>query len=231
MCDDRSVAWEWSNSHVYWAFNRCMVLSLLLLLFFIVYSLAYWIFFLLNNSMAASSYSVWMAFSRWCRCHWQHLAVFVLILCVFFFFHWSLLFCFFFPVVVVVTIHLMYVCFFSYLFFCVGHFPIFFFRWIVNCYCIWERERIEKMRVYVKTYTHGSNHEPVHDRIQWKKIQIFLFSAYEILLDFVFCVIQSRIVWKWLVRQMNSNISSNMKSKRSITHMCDYCSAPLRCVQ
>lgn len=25
MCGDRSVAWEWSNSHVYWAFNRCVL--------------------------------------------------------------------------------------------------------------------------------------------------------------------------------------------------------------
>lgn len=37
MCGDRSVAWEWSNSHVYWAFNRCVLFFLCCFVFISFY--------------------------------------------------------------------------------------------------------------------------------------------------------------------------------------------------
>lgn len=152
MCGDRSVAWEWSNSHVYWAFNRCAFYRCCSCCFFIVHSLAHWIFFLLNIRWQRLRMVLQMldGFSRWCRCHWQHLAVFVLTLYVFL--HWSIC------AVVAIAIHRVYVLLLLFVL-CAGHFPIF-SRWIVNCYCIWESRKC----AFMVKLIHMA--QLVHDRSQ-----------------------------------------------------------------
>lgn len=68
MCGDRSVAWEWSKSHVYWAFDRCIFLFECMC----INGFFQWIFYFVKLDGIILEQCNWMAFSRRCRCQWQH---------------------------------------------------------------------------------------------------------------------------------------------------------------
>lgn len=195
ICGDRSVAWEWSNSHVYielstvvYCFFPLLASVRLHLFLYCASSSEFSFVFFLSNSREASSKNsenVWMAFSRRCRCQWQHRrfrldSLFHLSFSLPVFFttgHYfsSSFFLFQFSVFFRSDMFscALLVCLSSYLF-CVGHFSVF----SLNCELLLHM-RVEKMRVYVKhIYTllvlYGSTISAKHVDIDATEYEMFL---------------------------------------------------------
>lgn len=149
MCGDRSVAWEWSNSHVYWAFNCCTMFFFLhsfffsLTLFFLFFSFCQSISLASSNDSGAISTVGWLFLADMPLSLTTNISLFSSWLSgERFFFHF--LTGHFFPVCSLV---LYFMCAILACFLCRSFFRFFFAElWIVIAY---ERES-KKMRVYVK---------------------------------------------------------------------------------
>lgn len=159
MCGDRSVAWEWSNSHVYWAFNRCVLFFFVLLRLHLILRCAFVQreFSFCQTGREASSKIVEPldGFFSPIPLSLTTFAVFVLTLSLSlpeFFPHWSFFLVFSFSPFFFVCAS----CALARVYFVSVIFP--FFRWIVNCYCIWESRKCAFM---LNIYIHIAELRPV----------------------------------------------------------------------